>query len=526
MPTKANTRRWSLRRSDGSFPGIWPGACCKNDGTCEILTEDECAALAGSVYRGDDTLCEDAECDPAGACCVGTDCNQYTNAYCTQLNGTYHGDGVVCDDPSCPDSTVCSTTGSCCYYNKTTGQYECLPCMKEQDCTNLSDNGTLCDLAWTEGLDCDAANCNDIGRCCYHTSYWDSECTNNTATECTELDGHWDSNKACDACQTPILDTCPTGRCCVAADDGSYSVCKSGVTEITCEVWGDLAGYQSNWVVDGVCDGTNPCEFGLCCDGGVCKGPVMPDQCTDILFGDDTSTCRTDCNECDNIACCLGEGCVPNVSECACIDANGTSTGESDCGTDCNRCDLGVCCEGENCTLKNECECIDAGGDFLADESDCGTDCNRCITGACCLGEDCTPDVRECDCSSTHTFFAGQNCSPNPCDPWGLCCINGVCNSPMALSECDENGGTHHAGQLCDFGYDCGGDPCTSVTVPCCLDYACTPGVGWYCISYGTPCTCDCEGYSSCDECQTAANNGEIDCSCMPNCNNIPSQQC
>jgi hypothetical protein len=505
VPTKANTRRWSLRRSDGSFPGPPPtGACCKNDGTCEILTEDECTALAGSSYKGDDIACGAAgyECDPTGACCTGTDCNQYTNAYCTELTGTYHGDGVDCADPSCPESTLCITTGSCCYYDTSLGRYDCFDCKTEQECTDLSDNGTLCDLAWTEGLDCDAANCNDIGRCCYHTSVWDSECTNNTATECTELDGHWDSNKACDACQTPILDTCPTGRCCVAADDGSYSECKSGVTEITCEVWGDLAGYQSNWVVDGVCDGTNPCGFGLCCDGGVCKGPVMPDQCTDILFGDDTSTCRTDCNECDNIACCEGENCNLKT-ECACIDGGGTSTGESDCGTDCNRCDLGVCCEGENCTLKNECECIDAGGDFLADESDCGTNCNRCITGACCnaTSGSCDPNMNECDCIDSGVdweFFPNEDCGPPlPCIPVGACCsenfINGWQCSVGTEAACLEKNNPTYLGDDTN---------CTPLggNLARCTKMSCTNCIPQGCFCQAVPCP----DPDACNDCCTS----------------------
>ena len=574
MPTKANPRRWSLRRSDGSFPGIWPGACCKNDGTCEILTEDECNALAGSVYRSDDTLCADVECDPAGACCTGTDCNQYTEAYCAELSGTYHGDGVECADPSCTDSTLCITTGSCCYYKRNTGPYGCYNCKTQQECTDLSDDGIFCDLVWTADTDCNDVDCNAIGRCCHYISGWHSECTNNTEVECIALGySDWDSDKACDTCETPTEDTCPTGRCCVAADDGSYSECKSGVTEITCEARGDLADHESNWVVDGECNGgDNPCGFGLCCTtAGVCKGPVLESQCDGTFSGNENSTCRTDCNECVDIACCHGENCSMQT-ECECDDGGGTNTGESDCvGVGgCDRCDFGACCEGENCTLKNECECNDAGGDFFADESDCGTDCNRCdfgiccvgehcfpdvrsecdcssgggvfladesdcgvgcnrcITGACCNGSDCEPDIRECDCSSTHTFHANTSCSPNPCDPWGVCCINGVCND-MTLSACDAAEGTHHAGESCEGNqqYDCTNDPCSNVSGTCCTDWQNSPGMPYFyvCCTEWTNYNYECDGIENCEECRASAE-ASIGCEmCGPN-GDWPCEDC
>ena len=525
MPTKANPRRWSLRRSDGSFPGIWPGACCKNDGTCEILTEDECNALAGSVYRSDDTLCADVECDPAGACCTGTDCNQYTEAYCAELSGTYHGDGVECADPSCTDSTLCITTGSCCYYKRTTGPYGCYNCKTQQECTDLSDDGIFCDLVWTADTDCNDVDCNAIGRCCHYTSGWDSECTNNTETECIALGySDWDSDKACDTCETPTEDTCPTGRCCVAADDGSYSECKSGVTEITCEARGDLADHESNWVVDGECNGgDNPCGFGLCCTTAeVCKGPVFESQCDGTFSGNDNSTCRTDCNECVDIACCHGEDCSMRT-ECNCNDTDGVNTEESDCvGVGgCNRCDFGACCVGENCTLKNECECNDDDGDFLADESDCGEDCNRCLKGACCNNFSCEPDVRECDCNNT--FFANTSCDNNPCNPSGVCCINGEC-SIKTLSACNLAGGTHHADIDNCAAYDCLNDPCDSVTsmLHCCIDWGCHEEEGDcvpYCRTFGA-CECTCEPGMSCAECQQQCDDGDLTCddvdACIP----------
>ena len=387
MANKAFLKRWSLRRSDGSFPGPPPtGGCCKNDGTCEILTEEECNALAGSAYKGDDVLCADAGCDPAGACCTGTDCNQYTNAYCTELSGVYHGDAVGCDSLDCPDSNVCITTGSCCHYNTSTGQYGCLDCMTEQECTDLSDDTTttLCDIVWKEGVDCSSASCNDIGRCCYHVSGWESGCENITESECTALNGHWDSDKACDDCELGgVSENCPTGRCCVAADDGSFSVCQENVTQVTCEVWGDTDGYASEWVDGGNCDEPNPCGFGVCCDGGNCVGPVLSSQCPSG-FDSSMTECIEDCDQCELISCCITDGCVA-VTECDCEDAGGVP---SESGT-------------EFPCFPNPCE-------------------PPIPTGACCCQNSCTDDMTEDDC------LASSNCSwmglDSTCD--GSCTVN------------------------------------------------------------------------------------------------------
>ncbi len=48
------------------MPG--PGACCFPDGSCELVTEVDCAAQDG-VWEGMATVCEPNPCDQLGACC-------------------------------------------------------------------------------------------------------------------------------------------------------------------------------------------------------------------------------------------------------------------------------------------------------------------------------------------------------------------------------------------------------------------------------------------------------------------------
>ncbi|MCA9758888.1 MAG: hypothetical protein KDA27_24045 [Candidatus Eisenbacteria bacterium] len=71
------------------------GACCFEDGTCQVLNSDECGA-AGGNYLGDDTVCDPNSCPqpPAtGACCFedGT-CQVLTADECSGAGGAYEGD--------------------------------------------------------------------------------------------------------------------------------------------------------------------------------------------------------------------------------------------------------------------------------------------------------------------------------------------------------------------------------------------------------------------------------------------------
>lgn len=74
------------------------GACCLPDGTCEEVTVSQCLIDGGTFVGG---LCVDADCQPTGACCVGSDCTIETESDCTDMGGTYRGDDTTCDDVVC-----------------------------------------------------------------------------------------------------------------------------------------------------------------------------------------------------------------------------------------------------------------------------------------------------------------------------------------------------------------------------------------------------------------------------------------
>ena len=85
--------------------GETTGACCFNDGSCQILNTADCAAGFGT-YQGDETDCVLANCPfvPSGACCLddGACIDDLTTAQCAAQNGAYQGDNSECASADCP----------------------------------------------------------------------------------------------------------------------------------------------------------------------------------------------------------------------------------------------------------------------------------------------------------------------------------------------------------------------------------------------------------------------------------------
>lgn len=103
---------WMMRltwKRTGCQPGV--GACCLPNGTCEIKLIEECHAIAGALYRGDGSVCAEANCPiPTGACCFSNGfCTVLTQATCLGIPGsTYRGHGVACGAGStCPAPPAC-----------------------------------------------------------------------------------------------------------------------------------------------------------------------------------------------------------------------------------------------------------------------------------------------------------------------------------------------------------------------------------------------------------------------------------
>ena len=85
------------------------GACCYSDGTCEEGATETGCGDAGGNYLGDDSTCDACV---TGACCIDADtCNEMTQAGCTALGGSYRGNGSECASTDC--AAACDTSVGC-----------------------------------------------------------------------------------------------------------------------------------------------------------------------------------------------------------------------------------------------------------------------------------------------------------------------------------------------------------------------------------------------------------------------------
>jgi len=104
---------WQWFEIGGTTSILLPtGACCFQDGTCQILNQPDCVGQGGS-YQGDGTTCEPNPCpQPPMACCFeDCHCEYLTAEVCSQIGGDPMGYGSVCDPNPCP----CGPPyGACC----------------------------------------------------------------------------------------------------------------------------------------------------------------------------------------------------------------------------------------------------------------------------------------------------------------------------------------------------------------------------------------------------------------------------
>src|SRR5215475_7427699 len=88
------------------------GACCNpTTGVCTITSPACCPP--GSVYQGDNTVCDPNPC--GGACCNNTTgaCSVVVNAAACASGSTFTA-GATCTNPPCGRGACCNnTTGAC-----------------------------------------------------------------------------------------------------------------------------------------------------------------------------------------------------------------------------------------------------------------------------------------------------------------------------------------------------------------------------------------------------------------------------
>lgn len=92
-----------------------PGACCFADGTCLLVTEQECATQQGS-FLGAGVSCDPNPCpQPSGACChLDGTCTLVTLAECNAHGDEWFGPGSSCTPSPCPPLGACCFDGGIC----------------------------------------------------------------------------------------------------------------------------------------------------------------------------------------------------------------------------------------------------------------------------------------------------------------------------------------------------------------------------------------------------------------------------
>lgn len=399
------------------------GACCFCDGSCMILSEEDCLAMDG-VYQGDGAACEDVECPILGACCLCTgECvDGVTQLECENELG---GDFTAYTDPEnctlCDGDIVCEIFGACCLC---TG--ECIENVTETECLNGLNGKT-----WTPYTDADNCTlcdepdfvCPPLGACCFCTG----ECIEDTTEdECESDDGIWTPYTDSDDCILCDEIVCePLGACCYCTGE-----CEEGLTQIECESGnGEWTPYTDRENCD-LCDEIECEPLGACCfcDGSdvvVCEDGLTEGECMALGGLFTVYTDRENCDLCDEITC-------PQIGACCLCDGTCVDTTQDECENelggvyqgDCTACnDPGLVCEpfGYCCLLDGTCEnttqsqCDDLGGCFRECVF-CEDASVSCEPGACCIGEECE-FIPEICCDDFGGVFKGVGvpCEPNPC---------------------------------------------------------------------------------------------------------------
>jgi hypothetical protein len=119
--TRFGTIRWGTAGQNDCALDVPAGACCFEDGSCELLTAELCSE-AGGTYQGDNTLCSFTDCPVLiGACCLPDgSCAIASQRDCELAGGVYQGNETTCDPDPClpPEGACCFPDGTCAMYSQ------------------------------------------------------------------------------------------------------------------------------------------------------------------------------------------------------------------------------------------------------------------------------------------------------------------------------------------------------------------------------------------------------------------------
>lgn len=98
---------WHGQVPCGSITCVPRGACCRQGGCLDLLSQTDCLAIGG-VWAGAETKCSDGVCTK-GACCNTGTCTLMFEFECLASGGAYQGAGTTCTPNPCPQPQ-----GACC----------------------------------------------------------------------------------------------------------------------------------------------------------------------------------------------------------------------------------------------------------------------------------------------------------------------------------------------------------------------------------------------------------------------------
>lgn len=452
----------ALANSD-STPCVEPeGACCLPNGTCEVLTREDCSEGYGEYY-GDGISCDDVECP---ICKCGPDisvpCTSPAGAVVTFDYPVVDDCEIICYEPECDEDADCPDDDQFCNGTPVCVDHQCQqtgnPCPDGYECTE--DDGGVCIPPMQDECRVNE-DCGTGGVCICPTAPAD--------------------RYGCYCYYPPadVFTAAQTQQCNVVCDHASGSVFPMGATTVTC--WLDTAPqFTCSFTVtvtgncqspppgcvdsdgDGICDTDDNCrlkpnrdqlntdgdKFGDVCD----NCPTVPnddqadrdgdgvgdvcDNCPDVINPRNPVTGEQNDDDGDGIgdACdnCPGD---PNENQ---SDLDGDGLGDI-----CDDCDLG----------PND---QDADGDGVADACDlCPdvADSTNADTDGDGLGDVCDncPLVANPDQADTDEDGIGDACAEEPpgqpvcteheeCDDEDLCtvdeCLDGECvHTPVVCEE-------------------------------------------------------------------------------------------
>jgi MYXO-CTERM domain-containing protein len=373
------------------------GACAKWDSSTTCLSQG-CADTS--------TQNNDAKCDGKGTC--GT---QTTTACTTGYNCVYSQCYTQCgDDYFCANNYYC--------------QYWASPAATVNQCLQRKANGKACTNNST--TECASGNCVD-GFCCDTACNGGCEACSNALTGktngvCSAIPAGQASNKDCND-QFPA--SCgQTGFC------NGARACQKYASGTPCADLAACAGEGTRYVPDqcdgsGTCTdkGTQPCNTGYSCQGGVCNTSCTSDaNCISAYFCDTvTSTCVADHKQ--GQTCKSAQGCEGNAN---CVD--------------------GVCCD-----------------------SACTGTCRSCVKNRTGLAADgvCGNTLDDTDPEAECPIDVGY---PASCKAPGTCADNGTCrvyakpgvqakadacsSGTLTVTTCDGAGNPTHVDTAC-YPYKC-----------------------------------------------------------------------